>query len=219
MGGPGSGATLVGFPSSAPFGYADADGMAEFIRPWLEPWMKQAYAVLVDPTRQFSQYDVDTDEQIVVPYVVWFGDVRVQPLRTDLNSIRSVNDSTTRPVQFWLPFPKDNVVPDVRPGFQFAVTDGGNDPMLTKYMYSVTGSMNSSMAWQRTVNTITDMELRPDWDVSWVDVDADEGDTVEAQFQVDGVWRTSFAGVGVAQVPVFEGAGVVWRVMVDGVEQ
>lgn len=212
---------MVAFPSRVPFEYADADAIAEFMRPWLEPWMHQAYAVLTDPTRTFrGEYDVDTDTQTIIPYVAWHGPCRVQPIRTDLNSIRPVNDSTTRAVQFWLPFPKDQTIPDVRPGFMFAVTDGGNDPYLELYDYSVVGSLNSSMAWQRTVNTVTDLELRPDWNIGWVDVPVDAS-SVASEFDVgDGVWRTAFeGGSGVSRAPTFVGGSVDRRVRVDGVVQ
>lgn len=148
----------------------DVNAYAEFMKPLLQPWLEQAWVAIVDPATRVTLKNefgavigvtVDADD------LVWTGFARAQPLRTAIGLKRAIDSTTTRTTQFQLvDFPKDGDVPDIRAGFEIVVIDGHNDPQLTNYQYYVTGSENSSMAWQRTIETTVNQEARPKYDTT-----------------------------------------------------
>lgn len=159
---------LVAFPTVPNLPIGDVVGYREFMRVQLEPWIKQAWAAIIDPQSRVVDRDPVTgvvNSVTVTPlHVGWF---RVQPLRTALNQKKAIDSTTTRTHQFWpLDFPADESLPDIKPGFEIIVMDGGNDPYLELYKYVVTGSSNSSMAWNRTIETVVNLESRPDYDTT-----------------------------------------------------
>lgn len=158
---------MVAFPSIVSFNPWDAEAVAEFMRPYVEPWFKeQAWVHIVDPTLKEKITDWETGETIVVLDPIWSGWARIKPLRTALNSKQPYNATTTRVVQFWIDFPKDELEPDLRPGLEFAVEDGVNDPALTRHQFVITGAINGNDAWQRTVETVVNFESRPNYNMT-----------------------------------------------------
>lgn len=158
---------MVAFPTFRHVDATDADSMAEFMRPLIEPWFKQqAWVHLLNPKDRVTDTNWETGKTEALWEPVWSGWARVKPLRTALNSKRAVNDTTTRVVQFWVDFPKDSTIGDIAPGWEIAVHDGLNDPQLRNYQYYVTGAINGSDAWQRTIETVVDLESRPNYDFS-----------------------------------------------------
>lgn len=147
----------------------DVRATAERLRPHVEAWLNQAEIVIIDPTLDVRMGSLSDgpSSRTVIRFPTYWGRTRVQPRRAALESRQIVNDTFTRRVDFWLEYPMDDVLPDIRAGHQLYVTDGGNDPYLTNYQYVVTGAINSSMAWQRTVQTNVDLEADPQFDISW----------------------------------------------------
>lgn len=161
---------MVSFPSLITFDPWDAPAVAEFMRPFVEPWFKsQAWVHIIDPLERVIDSDIDTGATTVLVEPIWSGWARVQPLRTALNSKQPYNSTTTRVIQFWIDFPKDKVEPDLRAGLEIVVEDGVNDPSLELYQFVLTGAINSQAAWQRTIETVVNFESRPNYDMSnWV---------------------------------------------------
>lgn len=164
---------MVAFPGNATFNPRD---VREQLRPLIRPWIEnQAWCAIIDPTQKITKDDPITgivnDVKLFPLYTGW---MRVQPLRTDNTVKKAVNSTTQRVVQFWpLDFPGDSGAEDdiglpfdLKPGLEVIVIDGGNDPNLEMYKYLVIGSLNSSMAWQRTITTVVDEESRPNYEVS-----------------------------------------------------
>lgn len=159
---------MVSFPTVFTGAATDVEAVRDFMRPIVEPWIEQAWIAIVDPTAktvtQNSVTGVTTDVSITP---LWTGYARVQPLRTDITVKKAVDSTTQRTVQFWpSAWPEDGPAPDLRPGLEIVVMDGKNDPGLEEYKYLIVGSLNSSMAWQRTINTVVNEESRPDYDTS-----------------------------------------------------
>lgn len=159
---------MVAFPSIPKFEPADVDAWAEFMKPHVQPWFRQAWCAVIDPTQRTETDDpitgVTESVQIAPIYTGWF---RVQPIRTNINVKKAIDSTTQRVVQFQtVDFPKDLMLPDLKPGLEIAVMWGKNDPYLELYKYVITGSLNSSMAWQRTIDTTVNLESRPNWDMS-----------------------------------------------------
>lgn len=141
------------------------------MKPLLEPWIKQAWGAILNPlTRVVVDNSVTgaiTSVTVKPADLLYVGWLRVQPLRTALNQKRAIDSTTTRTHQFWpLDFPMGGTLPDIKPGFEVIVMDGGNDPHLEDYKYVVTGATNSSMAWNRTIETVVNLEARPDYNTT-----------------------------------------------------
>lgn len=157
---------MPGIPSFASPNPTNAPAFAEWMKPAVEPWIdNQAWIHLIDPDDINTTYDPATGMTATVE-PIWSGWSRIQPIRNSVNSFRQANPTTTRIVQFWVEFPKDEDIPDFRSGLRIAVQNGVNDPYLELYQYIIVGSMNSSLAWQRTIDTVVDTESRPNYDMT-----------------------------------------------------
>lgn len=158
------------FPTHISLPYADVDAYAEYMKDKLSPWLRQAWVAVVDPATRVvvkNNYGAITGVTVAPADLVWVGWARVQPLRTAITLKRAIDSTTTRTTQFQLlDFPKDGDSPDIRAGFEIVVMYGHNDPNLEDYQFYVTGSENSSMAWQRTVETTVNQETRPEYETS-----------------------------------------------------
>lgn len=158
----------MSFPTSVPnFAAGDVVALKEFMRPIVAPWLRQAWCAIVDPLQKNV---VDDPVTGVITSVtvdpIWTGFMRVKALRTDVTVKKAVNSTTQRVVQFQ-PVDFADVFPiDVRAGLEIVVMDGLNDPWLEEYRYLVAGSLNSSEAWNRTINCFVNEESRPDYDTS-----------------------------------------------------
>lgn len=137
------------------------------MRPFIEPWFKnQAWVHIIDPTSRVVNTNFETGVTTVTLMPIWSGWARVKPLRTALNSKQPYNATTTRVVQFWIDFPLDEEEPDLRPGLEMVVEDGVNDPALERHQFVITGAINGQDAWQRTIETVVNLESRPNYDTS-----------------------------------------------------
>lgn len=158
---------MVSFPSIPVFEPWDAPAVAEFMRPLVEPWFKeQAWVHIVDPQERLVESNFENGITTVLVEPIWSGWARIKPLRTALNSKQPYNATTTRVVQFWIEFPKDQEEPDLRAGLEIAVADGVNDPALTRHQFVISGAINGSDAWQRTIETVVNFESRPNYNMT-----------------------------------------------------
>lgn len=94
----------------------------------------------------------------------WNGWARYQPYRKDIPIAQVTNPTTTATARFQIDFTKDGALPDIKTNYivlivnEYGVTYP--DPFITQYVHVVTSSMNSSLAWIRTVETIVDTRTR-----------------------------------------------------------
>lgn len=157
---------MVAFPSRVKLAYGDVAALAEIVRPIITPWYSGKIYIF-NP----ADSDVDTDIDAgpsgssVVLHPYWNGPARIQPTRGVLDSKETTNDTTRRGVLFQTGYAKDGTLPDVRPGHQIIVTNGGNNQLLTQYQYVITGMINSSMAWNNTIFTDVNLEAKPNYSI------------------------------------------------------
>lgn len=148
------------------------------VRDYMEPIVKQyvngkAWVHIIDPTGITPIRDWQTGTSIVPVTPMWSGWARVQPIRNTVSTWRATNPTTTRVVQFWLlDFPDEISIDLQKSGLRIAVEDvtgdDNNDPWLSEYQYVILGGLNSTQAWQRTIDTQVDLENRPNYDMaSW----------------------------------------------------
>jgi len=153
---------MVNFPGVNKIVYGDVAAIAEIVRPIITAWYSGRIYIF-DPSQNTENRDIDNGifEVIIHPY--WNGPARIQPMRTNLDSKQTTNDTTSRMVEFQCGYAKDGTLPDVRPGHQIIVTNGGNNQLLTLGQYVVTGTLNSSQAWNHTIFTKSNLEARPNY--------------------------------------------------------
>lgn len=151
---------------------SDYAAMAEYMRPRVEPFYKgKAWIHIIDPTLITVQTNIKAGTRTVTGDPIWSGWSRIQPIRNTVSTWRATNPTTTRIVQFWVDFPKDIDIDLQKSGLRIAVerlddeTDN-NDPWLAQYQYVILGGINSTQAWQRTIDTQVDMENRPNYDMA-----------------------------------------------------
>jgi hypothetical protein len=163
---------MAGLPKiGAPPYPSNFGAVKEYMRDKVEPFIEgKAWIHIVDPTTQtvVRDWEAGTSEVTIIP--IWSGWARVQPIRNTVNSWRATNPTTTRVVQFWVEFPDDIVIDLQKAGLRIAIEnlpdDDNNDPWLAEYQYVILGGLNSSQAWQRTIDTQVDLENRPNYDMS-----------------------------------------------------
>lgn len=159
-------------------------------------WLIQGTAIIIDPTQDVKLAGSLADgptARVIVRFPIYWGDTRIQPRRAALDSRQLVNDTSTRRVDFWFEYPMDEELPDIRPGYQIVVTNGGNDPYLELYQYMVTGAINSSMAWQRSVQTVADLERVPDYEWSYLYGTTNEEAEITVEYKdADDDWQPYF---------------------------
>lgn len=193
----------------------DAGALAELMKPAINLWKNQGYCILIDPTKAISLTNITAGTKTTIQFPLGSGPTRIQPLKRPLTARNQTNDTTNRTVEFWLDFPKDKTIPDLRPGLEIVVTNGGNDPYSVNYQYVISGATNSTIAWQRTVMTNTNMEIRPNYQWAFLTgtiVNASgplSGVTITVQYQsTPGVWLPYTSNTtydGTYRVPVFTG--------------
>lgn len=144
----------------------------EFMRPKVMPFINpdangevKGWIHILDPQKEVRTMNVKAGNYDVENTPIWSGHARIQPMRNTVSTSRASNPTTTRIVQFWVEFPRELEI-DLKPGLRIAVEISGNDPWLTQYQFVVLGSINSAQAWQRTIDTQTDLENRPNYDMS-----------------------------------------------------
>lgn len=160
---------MAKFPSIPKVDYADVAGYREALRPLVQPWLKQAWIAILDPIGGKTQVENALTGVIesVTWTPAWAGWARVKSLRNPLNLKRAIDSTETRTVQFQpLDYPADNTLPDIRPGWEIVVMDCEADPYMVDYQYYVLGAMNSSEAWNRTIDCQVNQETVPGYDTS-----------------------------------------------------
>ena len=106
-----------------------------------------------------------------LPVIVWSGMACVQPYRKDLSSPQVGNPTVVATVRFQVDFEEDGPLPDIETNFQVYVLPQElsgldyPDVYISEYAHIVTSAMNSSLAWQRTIETTVNTESRPNYNI------------------------------------------------------
>lgn len=139
--------------------------MRQSVRPW-----ESAYIVILDPGVNNVNFTGKNNAAFK-----WDGLARYQPYRKDIPVAQVTNPTTTATARFQVDFSEDGPLPDIRTNYQIVILPVGlantalpadeqldpyPDPYITSYVHVVTSSMNSSLAWIRTIETIVDTRQR-----------------------------------------------------------
>lgn len=103
---------------------------------------------------------------------VWDGMARLQPYRREVATATVTQPTTNQSVRFQVDFSEDGGIPDIRTDYQVVVLPESltgiqlNDPYLPFYQHVVRSTLNSSLAWIRTIECQVNTDLRVNYSVS-----------------------------------------------------
>jgi hypothetical protein len=126
------------------------------MRKTMLPWMN-ATIQIVDPNIAESNWDPFTNTETGgEPTVIWQGKARIQQLTRFTPAEVGYDSTTNRKIR--LQVPMDPALGFIRKGLQVIVLDGGSDIELEQLQFVVMASINSSYAWNRTIECEVDLK-------------------------------------------------------------
>ena len=129
--------------------------------------LQLAQIEIYNPASGSQEYDASTNTWSGSKTVTYTGPARVQPISNAGDAGDTYNPTLFQNVRVEIPYGKntltgsDGVIPDVRPNDRIIVTSSPYNEVLTKFVFTVVGVMNSSNAWERTLLCRVDTELDP----------------------------------------------------------
>jgi len=129
--------------------------------------LQLATVTVYNPSSEDKTYDADTNTWSGSNTDLYAGPARIQPENRITDGVQEFNPTTLQNVNIILPYNKNTlegsngVLPDIRPNDKIRVTASPYNLTLEKFIYSVTGVLNSSNAWERTLLCRVDIELDP----------------------------------------------------------
>lgn len=136
----------------------DIPAIAATMRETEEPWM-QGTIQIIYPNIEGGSFDPWTNTRAGGDVsVICQTKARIQPIRSAQNVNGAFEQAAIRAVRFKIPL--DAFVVDnqpIREGLQVYILDGGEDEDLTRFRYVITNGINSSLAWNRTIEAIADL--------------------------------------------------------------
>lgn len=123
---------------------------------------QNATIVISDPSLLTKTYDYASNTYTVSgDGVVYTGQARIQPQRAASDEQFMVADpSASKRILVQIP---STEVDGVKRGWQVQVTDGGRNPALLGYLFTVVADVNSSHMASHTFECVVDVEQNPNW--------------------------------------------------------
>lgn len=135
----------------------DIAAISERMQPVVNAWQNGAIE-LIDPNINGGTYNVWTNQTTGREHtVLWSGPARIQPMRFPVLVSGQSEQVVYKSVRFQIPLAAE--FPDgmiAREGLRIRVTDGGMFPDLERMLFVITSGINSSFAWNRTIETTSD---------------------------------------------------------------
>ena len=133
---------------------ADVSGLAEF---------QNATITIFDPSLLTKTYSYDTNAYTVTgDAVVYEGQARVQPMRLATQISGGPIDDPSSASRFMVQIPFESAVV-INRGFQMQVTDGGRNPRLETYLFTIVADTDSSHMASHTFECVVNVEQNPEW--------------------------------------------------------
>lgn len=192
--------------------------ISDEMRATMQHWFN-ATIQIVDPNVEDVEWDVYSNTQSAgTKTVIWSGPARVQHLKNDSMPIVGYSQTNIRGIRIQLPY--DAQLGLIRKGLQVIVTDGGSDPVLEQLGFVITSSVNSSYAWNRTIECEVDLKSVSDstWATIAGHVEDDAGAPinnviVRSYHLANGIWlldyETTTDVLGNYELPADAGVAVI----------
>lgn len=129
--------------------YIDFAKIATEMRDIVARWYNAEIEIIDTNLREQTWNEFTNSYGTSTESVIWSGRARVQPIGSERLTNLQIAQGSVRSVRFQIPY--DASLPLIREGLQIVVTNGGEDSVLESLMFIVTGSINSSYGWNRTI--------------------------------------------------------------------
>lgn len=122
---------------------------------------------IYNPASGSQEYDASTNTWTGSKTVKWEGKARIQPIGVAGDAGDTYNPTLFQSLKVQLAYGRNELagatedMPDFRPNDRMVVTASPFNSELEKFIFTVTGVMNSSNAWERTLICRVDTELDP----------------------------------------------------------
>ena len=122
---------------------------------------------IYNPANGSQEYDAETNTWTGSKVSKWVGRARVQPIGASGDAGDVYNPTLFQNVKVQLAYGhnelagSDGAMPDFRPNDRMIVTSAQFNPDLEKFIFVVTGVLNSSNPWEKTLLLRADTELDP----------------------------------------------------------
>lgn len=119
------------------------------------------------PSNTAQEYDAVANEWTGTKVSKWVGMARIQPVGTATDTGASYNPTLLQDVRVQLAYGNNELdgsngeMPDFRPNDRMVVTSAPYNVDLEKFIFVVTGVLNSSNPWEKTLILRADTELNP----------------------------------------------------------
>lgn len=132
----------------------NVEAIAERLRPAVQAWYNGRIQVIRPADASLLHWDPATDERTAPPGTVFDGTVLydsgergalVQPIRSAAPITVTTQATNIYSVRFQAVRPADGV--DLHAGLLLKVVDGGEDPSLESFVYSLKGQPGTSLQW------------------------------------------------------------------------
>jgi hypothetical protein len=126
---------------------------------------QNASILIIDPSETTVSYSFDDNEYTVTgDGEIYTGPARIQPSRgaqgIPFTSMQDISSSKAITIQI-----PGSVTTQIRRGCQVKVTDGGRNPILEQYLFTVVADVNSSHMASHTFEAVVNVEMDPQWTV------------------------------------------------------
>lgn len=129
--------------------------------------LQLAQVEIYNPATGSQAYDATTNTWSGTATQLYNGRARVQPIGAAGDTGDTYNPTLFQTVKVQIAYNKNEItgataaMPDIRPNDRMRITSSTYNESLTKFIYVVTGVLNSSNAWERTLLCRVDIELDP----------------------------------------------------------
>lgn len=145
----------------------DADQVGKAMKNAMSEWSSSGYCIIIDPSKKIVSQNIMTGQAFALQIPVGSGPMRMQQLRPPATGAVTAHEKSNG-VRFSMDYPRDQRIPEIRPGFEVVVTNGGNDPYANKFQYVVSSALNSSVAWQRVIQCVANSRSKPEYQWSFL---------------------------------------------------
>jgi hypothetical protein len=147
------GGTNMPIPSSNPIDFA---AIAVEMRGTVARWYNAEIEIIDTNLREQTWNEFTNTYGETTETVVWSGNARVQPIRSERLPDLDVMQGAVRSVRVQVPY--DASLALVRKGMQVRITSGGEDAVLDDLILVVRSAINSSYGWNRTIECDADVK-------------------------------------------------------------
>lgn len=121
---------------------------------------------IFNPQISGDTYDAETNSWSGETTILWEGRAQIKTVRSPSARAMKLNPSSIQEVEFQIDFngntleDSDGEMPELRPNYQIFVTSSPLDPQLETFIYNITGVVNDTLSWHRTITCEVDQEMK-----------------------------------------------------------